>query len=89
MPWKLQWDTDAWEDYVSWQVNNKAILKKINRFIKDMLRDPFTGIGKPEPLTGNLSGFWSRRIDCKNRIVYAVTEETVIIIECKTHYGEK
>lgn len=89
MPRILQWDADAWADYTFWQSKDRAVLKKINRLIKDILRDPFSGIGKPEPLTGNLSGFWSRRIDGKNRIVYAVTDNTVIIIECRTHYGDK
>lgn len=89
MPRNLQWSVEAWADYVYWQKGDKAVLKKINRLITDILRNPFSGIGKPEPLTGTLSGFWSRRIDRKNRIVYTVSEETVIIIECKTHYGDK
>lgn len=89
MPKSLQWGVEAWADYVYWQSTDKAAVKKINRLIQDMLRNPFSGIGKPEPLTGNLSGFWSRRIDGKNRIVYAVSEEAVIIIECRTHYNDK
>lgn len=89
MAFKLEWDTDAWDDYVYWQSTDKGVLKKINKLLKDMMRDPYTGIGKPEPLVGNLSGFWSRRIDGKNRIIYAVSDNVLIIIECRTHYGDK
>ena len=83
---KLQWDADAWDDYVYWQSQDRKTLKRINTLIKDMLRNPFEGIGKPEPLKENLSGFWSRRIDDANRIVYAVDEDYVYIIECRNHY---
>lgn len=89
MAFRLTWDADAWDDYVYWQTTDKTVLKKINKLLKDMMRDPFTGIGKPEPLVGNLSGFWSRRIDEKNRIVYAISEDALVIIECRTHYGKK
>jgi len=89
MAFRLEWDVDAWDDYVFWQTTDKAVLKRINKLIKDMMRDPFSGIGKPEPLIGDLSGFWSRRIDDKNRIVYAISENVLVIIECRTHYGEK
>jgi len=84
---KLQWDSDAWEDYVYWQFQDKKTLKRINLLLKDMLRSPFEGIGKPEPLKGNLSGFWSRRINEDNRIVYAVDDEAITIIECRNHYS--
>lgn len=60
---RIQWDFDAWEEYCEWQQTNKAVLKRINALIKDMRRSPFEGIGKPEPLKENLSGFWSRRIN--------------------------
>lgn len=83
---RIQWDCDAWEDYCAWQQTNKAILKRINQLVKDISRDPCSGIGKPELLKGNLHGFWSRRIDEENRIVYAVECETVVIIACKGHY---
>lgn len=83
---RIQWDHDAWEDYCIWQQTNKAILKRINQLVKDISRDPYSGIGKPEPLKGNLRGFWSRRIDEENRIIYAVEFETVLIIACKSHY---
>lgn len=83
---RLSWDIDAWNDYVSWQTEDKKTLKRINVLLKDICRNPFEGIGKPEPLRGNLSGFWSRRIDEENRIVYVVEDEYINIIECKNHY---
>ena len=83
---RIQWDFDAWEEYCDWQRVNKAALKKINQLIRDILRDPFDGLGKPEPLKEDLSGFWSRRIDDEHRIVYAVERETVVIISCRGHY---
>ena len=83
---QLQWNYPAWEDYCQWQRTDKAVLKRINLLIRDIMRDPFDGIGKAEPLKGSLSGFWSRRIDEENRIVYAVEEAAIIIISCKGHY---
>ena len=82
----IQWDGDAWEDYCDWQQTDKATAKRINALIKDARRDPFAGIGKPEPLKGNLRGFWSRRINDEHRIVYAVEDELIVIIACKGHY---
>lgn len=82
----LQWDIDAWKDYLFWQRNDKKNLKRINQLVADIQRHPFEGIGKPEPLKGNLSGFWSRRINDTHRIVYAVENDTVIIIACRGHY---
>ena len=82
----LQWDIDAWEDYLYWQVQDKKNLKRINQLIKEICRTPFEGLGKPEPLKGNLTGFWSLRIDEKHRIVYAVEENAVLIISCRGHY---
>lgn len=76
----------AWDDYVYWQGQDKKTLKRINAVIKDSQRDPFVGIGKPEPLLGDLSGFWSRRIDEKNRLVYEVTDTEINIISCRYHY---
>lgn len=81
----LQWDVDAWMDYCEWQ-KDKATLKRINALIKDTLRDPFTGIGKPEPLKHDLAGLWSRRINGADRLVYAVKDETIVILACKGHY---
>ncbi|WP_455089265.1 Txe/YoeB family addiction module toxin [Peptoanaerobacter stomatis] len=82
----IQWDFDAWEDYLYWQSQDKKILKRINLLIKDISRNPFDGIGKPEPLKENLTGLWSRRIDEKHRIVYLVEENKVLIFACRGHY---
>ena len=78
----IQWDFDAWEDYLYWQTQDKKTLKRINQLVKDISRSPFEGIGKPEPLKENLAGFWSRRIDEEHRLVYVVEESTVLIIAC-------
>lgn len=84
---KILWESHAWEDYVYWEFQDKKTLKKINRIITDICRSPFEGIGKPEPLKENLSGFWSRRIDDNgNRVVYFIKDDTVCIIACKGHY---
>lgn len=79
----------AWEENVCWQTQDKKILKRINQLIVECQRDPFEGIGKPEPLKGNLSGAWSRRIDDVNRFVYAADDEAVYIAACHYHYGDK
>ena len=84
----IQWDFDAWEDYLCWQTQDKKMLKKINQLVKDISRNPFEGIGKPEPLKGNLTGFWSRRIDGEHRLVYAVEDDKVLIFSCKGHYND-
>lgn len=76
----------AWKDYEYWQGQDKKTLKRINTLIKESLRTPFEGIGKPEALLGDLSGFWSRRIDEKNRLVYEVTDTAITIISCRYHY---
>jgi toxin YoeB len=83
---KLAWTDEAWKDYLFWQSRDKKTLKRINKLIEAAKRQPFEGIGKPEPLKENLSGFWSRRIDKTNRLVYAVNEEFLIIISCRYHY---
>lgn len=83
---KLAWTDEAWSDYIYWQSQDKKTLKRINRLITDTKRDPFQGIGKPEPLRENLSGFWSRRIDETNRLVYAVDDDYLTIIACRYHY---
>ncbi|MCL9775484.1 Txe/YoeB family addiction module toxin [Vibrio methylphosphonaticus] len=82
----LSWTDDAWDDYLYWQTQDKKTLKRINKLINDVKRSPFEGIGKPEPLKENLSGFWSRRIDDTNRLVYAVDDLAVTIISCRYHY---
>lgn len=83
---KLVWDDSAWQNYLYWQGQDKKTLKRINRLIKDVLASPFDGIGKPEPLKENLSGYWSRRIDDTNRLVYKVTDDLIIIVACRYHY---
>ena len=84
------WDDDAWEDYLYWQSQNKKTLKRINTLLHDIDRnDMAEGIGKPEPLRGNLSGWWSRRIDDVNRIVYRIRDNRIEIIQCGSHYRDK
>jgi len=85
---KMLWDDRAWDDYIYWQNQDKKTLKRINAIVKDIQRDRYAGIGKPEPLTGNLSGWWSRRIDEENRIVYKEENGAVIIASCKGHYED-
>ena len=83
----LAWTDEAWKDYLYWQTQDKKTLKRINRLIGDIKTDdPFKGIGKPEALKENLTGFWSRRIDDTNRLVYAVEENSIAIISCRYHY---
>lgn len=80
------WFEKAWDDYLYWQSQDKKTLKRVNQLIKDAERDPFSGIGKPEPLKGDLSGFWSRRIDDTNRLVYRVNGNLLEILSCRGHY---
>jgi len=82
----LCWTDEAWKDYVWWQTQDKKTLKRINKLIQETMRAPFEGIGKPESLRENLSGFWSRRIDDSNRLVYAVDEKRLTVISCRYHY---
>jgi toxin YoeB len=83
---KIIFMKDAWEDYLYWQQTDRTILLKINGLIKEIIRTPFQGTGKPEALRANLAGFWSRRINQEHRLVYRVESETVYIIQCKYHY---
>ena len=85
---ELVWTEESWSDYVYWQGQDKKVLKKINKLVSDVIRSPFEGIGKPEALKENLSGFWSRRIDETNRLVYAVTDSHITIISCRYHYNK-
>ncbi|KTD56440.1 Txe/YoeB family addiction module toxin [Legionella shakespearei] len=82
----LSWAENGWDDYLYWQNTDKKTLKRINSLIKDILRHPFEGIGDPEPLKHNWSGYWSRRIDREHRIVYKVADDTLYIVQCKFHY---
>jgi toxin YoeB len=84
----LAWTDEAWSDYVYWQRQDRKTLKRINRLITDTKRSPFEGIGKPELLKENLSGFYSRRIDEANRLVYVADENALTIISCRYHYGK-
>lgn len=83
---QIRFDPLAWDDYLYWQQNDKAILKRINLLIREVQRDPFFGIGKPEPLKHGLSGFWSRRIDDRHRLVYAIHDGALLIAQCRDHY---
>lgn len=82
----LCWEAAAWEDYLYWQQCDKQTFRRVNDLIKDALRQPFTGLGKPEPLKGNLSGYWSRRITTEHRLVYWVSSDMIIIAQCRYHY---
>lgn len=82
----LLWSEKSWNDYLFWEENDKKILKKINSLIKDIKREPFEGIGKPEPLKHELAGCWSRRITDEHRLVYEVDENGISIVSCKYHY---
>ncbi|MEY8260518.1 Txe/YoeB family addiction module toxin [Oscillospiraceae bacterium 50-60] len=78
---------EGWEDYLYWQTQDKKTLRRINALIKDIQRNPFEGIGKPEPLKGSCQSWWSRRIDETNRIVYKVEGGQIVLAQCRTHYG--
>jgi toxin YoeB len=83
---KLIFAEQAWEDYLYWQKSDKKLLKRINALIKEIQRDPFEGIGKPEPLKHALSGYWSRRINDEHRIVYKVKDDSLLIAQLRYHY---
>ena len=83
---KLAWEKNGWADYLWWQKQDKKTLRRINKLIDSILKTPFQGIGKPEPLKENLSGYWSRRISDSDRLVYKVTDEFIIVISCRYHY---
>ncbi len=90
---KLLWSEHAWEDYVSWQQTDRDIFDRVNALVRDILRDPFRGIGKPEPLRGGLAGWWSRRITGDHRIVYRIRgsggEQRLEIVACRYHYAPR
>lgn len=83
------WTDDAWEDYVYWETQDKKTLKRIHKLLNDIDRNGYEGIGKPEPLSADLSGYWSRRIDDKNRIVYKIENDMIKIVQCGSHYRDK
>ena len=83
---RLVFTTRSWDDYLYWQKNDKRMVRRINDLIKDIQREPFEGIGKPEPLKHQLQGLWSRRIDAEHRLVYEVAEDELRIIACRYHY---
>ena len=85
---RILWEDRAWDEYLYWQSQDKKTLKRINALIKDIQRNTFEGIGKPEPLKENLRGWWSRRIDDTNRIVYYKQDEIIYIISCLGHYDD-
>jgi len=82
----LAWARQAWDDYLYWQQKDKKIVRRINTLIREIQRTPFAGIGDPEPLRHNWSGYWSRRIDREHRLVYKLTDDAVIIAQCRYHY---
>ncbi len=84
----ISWTEDAWQEYVDWQTQDKAILKKINSLVKDIIRNGNYGIGKPEPLKENLSGMWSRRITEEHRLIYRLEDNELMIYSCARHYED-
>jgi len=83
------WDEDAWEEYLYWQTQDKKTLKRINQLLQDIDRNGYGGIGKPEPLRGDLQGWWSKRIDDGNRIVFRIHDDCIEILQCGSHYRDK
>ena len=77
---------ESWEDYLYWQKTDKRMLKRINQLLKDIVRHPFEGIGKPEPLKHKYQGYWSRRIDATHRLIYRVKDDEILIAKCRFHY---
>lgn len=84
---KLCFTPSAWDDYLWYQTHDRKLLKRINLLIQDILRTPFEGIGKPEPLKADLTGYWSRRVNDEHRLVYSATETEVVIVACRYHYN--
>jgi toxin YoeB len=82
----LAWADNAWDDYIYWQKTDQKMLKRINTLIKEIQRQPFAGIGDPEPLKHNWSGYWSRRIDREHRLVYRIDNEMITVVQCRYHY---
>lgn len=83
------WHDEAWADYLYWQTENRKTLKRINQLLQDIARNGYDGIGKPEPLKGNHTDWWSRRIDDTNRLIYRINNSQIEIAQCRSHYGDK
>lgn len=83
---EIKFTSDSWEEYLWWQQHDKKTLKRLNKLIEDSIRNKYSGLGKPEPLKENFAGYWSRRIDQENRLVYRIKEGNLEIIQCKGHY---
>ncbi len=84
---KIVFTKKAWNEYISWENEDKRILNKLNTLIEDIVRNGNKGLGKPEPLIGDLTGFWSRRLTVKDRLVYTIEDDSVLIVKCRNHYG--
>ena len=82
------WQDEAWEDYIYWQTQDRKTLKRINHLLQDINRNGYEGIGKPEPLKGKFPGWWSRRIDGTNRLIYRIANGQIEIAQCRSHYGD-
>lgn len=83
---RIIWSESAWDDYLYWQANDKKMVNKINKLIKEIKRTPFAGTGKPEPLKFHWAGYWSRRVSQSDRLVYKVTKESILVAQCRFHY---
>jgi toxin YoeB len=83
------WQDEAWEDYLYWQTQDKKTLKRINKLLQDIERNGYNGIGKPEPLKHDFSGCWSVKIDEKNRLVFRIDDDKLVIVQCGSHYRDK
>ena len=84
---KIVFTEQAWQDYLYWQGQDKKTLKRINQLLQDISRNGYTGIGKPEPLKNDLTGYWSRRIDDVNRLVYRISDDVIEVLQCREHYN--
>lgn len=84
----LTFTPSAWEDYLWFAQHDRALLRRINQLLQEIRRSPFEGVGKPEPLKGDLSGYWSRRINAEHRLVYTVKSDSVVVVACRYHYGK-
>lgn len=86
---KVTFSADGWDDYLFWQETDKRMLQAMNKLIRECMRTPFSGSGQPEPLRNQLSGLWSRRMNQKHRLIYRVTDEAIVVIQCRFHYDDR